>query len=51
MQSNAKFAEINGYKDPDPTEKDRYGKSGILYNYGQSKRIGEAMLADGELSK
>ena len=24
--THAKFAEINGYKDPDPTEKDRYGK-------------------------
>ena len=37
---NAKFEEPNGYKDPDPTEKDRYGKKRIIKNYWKSKRIG-----------
>ena len=48
---NAKFAEINGYKDPDLTEKDRYGKKPMrptITGNPKTDRIVSAMLADGE---
>ena len=48
---NAKFAEINGYKDPDLTEKDRYGKKPMrptITGNLKTDRIVSAMLADGE---
>ena len=47
---NAKFEEINGYKDPDLTEKDRYGKKRMgpqITGNPKADRIVLAMIADG----
>ena len=48
---NAKFEEINGYKDPDLTEKDRYGKKRMrptITGNPKMDLIVKKLLADGE---